>query len=71
LIGVLGNESFSSDRLSRLLDYTFTVEYVKGPDNFTDYLSRTAMGDLYTYPEFKEEGVKILVLFKGNWYEYV
>ncbi len=75
LIGVLRNESFSSDRLSRLavwlLDYTFTVKYVKGPENFTDCLSRTAVDDLYTYPEFKEGLDKIFVLSKGIWYEYV
>ena len=72
LLGVLRNESFSSDRLSRLavrlLDYTFDIEYVKGEDNFTDYLSRATMEDIYVYSEFKEDpdSSDILVFHKGE-----
>jgi hypothetical protein len=77
LIGVLKNDNFSSERLSRLavrlLDYVFDVEYVKGEDNFTDYLSRSTIEDLYLYSEFKEDAAsgEILVWHKGEWWSYL
>jgi hypothetical protein len=77
LLGVLRNDGFTSDRLSRLavrlLDYIFDVEYVKGEENFTGFLSRSTVEDLYTYVEFKENenGSQILVLHKGEWFTYI
>jgi hypothetical protein len=78
LLGVLRNDGFTSDRLSRLavrlLDYQFDIQYVKGEENFTDYLSRSTDEDLYyLYVDFKEEdlGDRILILHKGEWMAYV
>lgn len=77
LLGVLRNDGFASDRLSRLavrlLDFQFDIQYVKGEENFTDYLSRSTVEDLYSYADFKEEnnGDHILVLHKGEWMTYV
>jgi hypothetical protein len=50
------------------------TEYVKGEDNFTDYLSRSTIEDIYVYPaEFKEDPTNsdILVFHKGEWWTYV